>query len=436
VRGDTIFTSLATGTDVRRVAVQTAGTPDLHSLAWSPDGGRIAFVNGNSQWRTSGNVWGSSIWIVNAEGGAPRPVLGDEHLNVSPTWIDSRHMLFVSNRDGPRGVYVVEVGPKGRRGEPRIVAGVADPHSISYSISARKLAYAKFTLRQNVWAYPLGRATAISIKDGRPVTSGSQVIEVSDVSPDGRWLAFDSNRRGNMDLYKMPLGGGDAVPLTALPGNEENPRWSPDGREIAFYASAPGSANNSQIMVMSAEGRPPSALTGSPRWNNYPAWSPSGLAIAFMSNRTGVTRIWLVSRDSVGGAWHEPVQLTDFACLTPAWVPDGSGVLCYDGRDLVSVSTQGRAVWRRNITSTLLLRFNGPFQCTRDGRTIYVSATHEDGRRGVWAIQVAGGTPRLVVVFDDLSLANAFGSFSIGPDQLYLTVSQYESDIWVATLKY
>ena len=75
-------------------------TPDLHSLAWSPDGKRIAYVNGNPQWRTAATCAGSSIWIVNAEGGAPRPVLGDEYLNVSPTWLDARHLLFVSNRDG------------------------------------------------------------------------------------------------------------------------------------------------------------------------------------------------------------------------------------------------------------------------------------------------------------------------------------------------
>jgi hypothetical protein len=66
---------------------------------------------------------------------------------------------------------------------------------------------------------------------------------------------------------------------------------------------------------------------------------------------------------------------------------------------------------------------------------IYVSADHEDGRRGVWAIPVAGGAPRLAVSFDDPALASR-GLISVGPGELYLTVSEYESDIWVAKLRW
>jgi len=311
---------------------------------------------------------------------------------------------------------------------------VADPHSISYSISARKLAYAKFTLRQTISAYPLRPSRPTSIRDGIPLTTGSQVTEETDVSPDGRWLAFDSNRHGNMDLYKMPLGGGDAVPLTALPGNEFAPRWSPDGREIAFYAASPSSPGSYQIMVMPADGGPPSALTNSPGGNFMPAWSPTGLQLAFGSSRTGANRIWLLSRDSVGGAWHEPVQLTHFECGEAAWAPDGSGVLCVSSDDLVLVSPQGRIVWRRNLKAAYGLGLMNPiFRYARDGRTIYVWAEQRGRREGIWAIPVAGGTPRLVFAFDDPAL-DAYGSFSVGPDRLYLPVSQYESDIWVMNL--
>jgi Tol biopolymer transport system component len=437
VVADTIFVYSTADTAARRVAVHTAEYAGLHSPAWSPDGRRLAYVNGNSAWLSSGNVFASSIWIVDAEGGASRQIAGEGFLNVSPTWIDARHLLFVSNRDGPRGVYVVEVGPQGRRGAPRAIPGVADPHSLSYSISARKLAYARFTLRQNIWSYPLGRSAPVSIKDGRPVTSGSQVIEEHDVSPDGRWLVFDSNRRGDMDLYRMPFGGGEAVPLTDFRGNEFGPRWSPDGREIAFYAAVPGPVGgSSRIMVMPAEGGPPSALTDSPRNNSFPAWSPNGLAIAFQSNRTGSDRIWLVTRDSVGGGWHEAVQLTDLACVRPVWAPDGNGVLCQVGGDLVFVSHQGRALWRRNLIPTTGLTSFGAPAYARDGRTIYVQGNHRDSRRGVWAIPVAGGPPRLVIRFDDPTLSVLGVRPDVGPDRLYLTVSQYESDIWVAKLRW
>jgi Tol biopolymer transport system component/tRNA A-37 threonylcarbamoyl transferase component Bud32 len=437
---DTIFASSAANTTPRCVAVhrtQFSRTPfmALHSLAWSPDGRLIAYVNGNALWRSSGNVAPSSIWVVSAQGGEPRQVAGDGFLNVSPTWLDARHLLYASNRDGPqRGVYVVEVGPQGSRGEPRIVPGVADPHSISYSIAAGKIAYARFTLRQNIRSYPLGRPGLISIRDGTPVTSGSQVIEFSDVSPDGRWLVFDSNLRGNMDLYKVPVEGGDAVPLTALPGGEVDPRWSPDGRQIAFTATAPGASGRSQIIVMPAEGGSPTALTNSPSTNSYPAWSPSGLEIAFRSNRAGPMRVWLLSRDGVGAAWHESGPFADCLSVLSDWAPDGSGVLCDTDEDLILVSPQGREIWRRNLIPTSGLISYLFARYARDGRTIYVSGTHRDGRQGVWAIPVAGGAPRLVVASDDPALVATF--LSVSSDRLYLAVSQYESDIWVAKLKY
>ena len=435
---DTIFIASTGDTTLLRVPVPSAQESEVHSLAWSPDGKLIAYVNGNAFWLSGAIAEASSIWIANADGGEPRRVTTDEHLNVSPTWLDARHLLFVSNRNGAPSVYVVEVGSQGSRGEPRDIPEVADPHSISYAIRARKLAYAKFTAHANIWAYPLGRSAAISIKDGRPVTSGSHVIGGSDVSPDGRSLAFDSDRRGNMDLYDLPLGGGDVVPLTALPEDESSPRWSPDGREIAFHAADPGFPGRSQIMVMRAEGGPPSALTSGPGRNSMPAWSPSGLQLAFQSMRTGSWRLWLLSRDSVGGAWHQAVRLTDFSCVPSVWAPDGSGVLCYDpyGRSLVVVSPEGRTLWRRDVGATYGLELYGLVRYSRDGRTIYAAAVPADGRRGVWAIPAAGGTPRLVIAFDDPALEIPVGgSLSVGTDHLYLTVAQYESNIWVANLR-
>jgi len=55
---------------------------------------------------------------------------------------------------------------------------------------------------------------------------------------------------------------------------------------------------------------------------------------------------------------------------------------------------------------------------------------------GIWAISLYGGAPRLIVAFDDPALVNFAGIMSVGPDRLYLTISEYESDIWVAKLRW
>jgi hypothetical protein len=66
---------------------------------------------------------------------------------------------------------------------------------------------------------------------------------------------------------------------------------------------------------------------------------------------------------------------------------------------------------------------------------MYGLGTHRDGRVGIWAISLYGGAPRLIVAFDDPTL-DAPGMISVGRDRLYVTVSQYESDIWVAKLRW
>jgi Tol biopolymer transport system component/tRNA A-37 threonylcarbamoyl transferase component Bud32 len=245
---DTLYVAPAIGSGSRRAL---ASGQQLHSPAFSPDGARIAYVHGNYPWRTSTNAGETEILVVDAAGGPRQLVSPENHLNVSPVWLDARHLLYVSDRDGERAVYVVEVGPNGARGEPRAISGLSDPHSISYSAASQRLAYSKFSIQQNIWSYPLGGSAPLSIRSGRPVTTGTQVIETHDPSPDGRWIAYSGILRGRMHLFKVPAGGGQPVLLTNYPGHEELPRWSPDGREIAFFH---GSAGENSIEVIPAEG--------------------------------------------------------------------------------------------------------------------------------------------------------------------------------------
>ena len=432
VVGDTILAASTAEGEAHRLAVHQRG--DMHSLAWSPDAKLLAYVKGNLNWRAIANVAPSSIWIVSADGGEPQRVTTEDALNVSPAWLDSRHLLFISNRDGPRGVYVVRVGPKGARGEPRLVPGIADPHSISYSTAARRLAFSKLTVSQNIWSYPLDRTATASIREGRPVTTGNTLIEQHDVSPDGRWIAYDGNRRGNMDLYKMLLAGGAPEPLTNSPRDEEGPRWSPDGKEIAFYRYA--ESRRADVMVMPSEGGRVVALTDGPGVNAAPRWSPDGLWIVFGSDRGGTNAAWVLSRDSLGARWHEAAQLTASLCGNPTFAPEGGAVACANGTDgLQLVSPQGGRVVRSDLAAAAGLVFVAYATYSRDGRTIYLNATHRDGRDGVWAIPATGGAARQVVAFDDPKVAGTW-YISVGPDRLYLTVAEYASDIWVANLRW
>ena len=74
---------------------------------------------------------------------------------------------------------------------------------------------------------------------------------------------------------------------------------------------------------------------------------------------------------------------------------------------------------------------------SRDGRTLYLDAKHRDGRRGIWAIPTAGTGARLAVWFNDPArVIPDPNKFAVSRDRLYLALGEYESDIWVARLKW
>ena len=112
-------------------------------------------------------------------------------------------------------------------------------------------------------------------------------------------------------------------------------------------------------------------------------------------------------------------------------------MLCTDNVSTLSVvSPTGRVLWRRDLLATYRLRVQSlSGRYSPHGASIYVSAAHEDGRRGVWEIPVGGGTPRLVVSSNDPA-RSFFAYLSVGLDRLYATVSEYESDVWVMKLRW
>jgi Tol biopolymer transport system component len=428
---DSIFATAADNGEPELLGVHVArmGQTDAHSLAWSPDGRWIAYASGNSAWRTSANVLNASLWIMDAHGGTTVQVTDDTTMNVSPQWLpDGRHLLFVSNRDGPRAIYVVEVGPDGPRGPPQSVPGASDPHSISIAADGRRLAYAKFSVAQNIWSVPIPRSGSVSIRDAVLLTRGNQIIEQPAVSADGEWIVFESDIRGEFDVHKQRLDGGPQQVVADISGIEFAPDLSPDGTDIAYHT--PGG----EIFV-SADGGTPEQLADFAGF--FPDWSPDGLAIAFHSRGPGGVgsgSIWIVVRDRVGMPWSDPRQLADVGCVLPDWAPDGASLVC--SRPLrgeaVRVSRGGDVLSRYGPSTTGLQRFFAA-QFSHDGSRIY-GLTDADGAQGVWWVPANGGRATKVVAFDDPSLSVV--GFAVGPAHLYFTISEQESDIWVMDLEW
>jgi TolB protein len=101
------------------------------------------------------------------------------------------------------------------------------------------------------------------------------------VSPDGRYIAFTSNRQGEYDVWVMNADGSAARNLTRGLGGSYGPKWSPDGRCIAFECRRePGAP---RICVMNADGSDQRVV--SPEPGTRPAWTPDGLSLLYNSVR-------------------------------------------------------------------------------------------------------------------------------------------------------
>ena len=415
-------------------ATRLATLDQPHSLTWSPDGSRLAFVRGNAAFTYTrnaiGNIAPSSVWIISASGGQPERITDAASLNTSPVWLpDGRGLLFISDRDGSRDLYRVALDGSGRPTGPpaRLTTGLG-LHGIDLARDGRVLVYTGFTDYANIWSLPIpDRAVTLSAAGAEPLTAGHQSIEGMAISPDGRWLAFDSDRGGNQAIYRVPLSGGEPEPLSADSGDDFMPSWSPDAREIAYYGFRQG---HRRLFVMPVDGGPPTPVAADSGNQRFPDWSPDGRHLVFHSDRTGRFELYVVDRDSAG-RWSAPRQLTRDGGQEARWSPDGSAILYLRNAGLWVVSPDGAAprllIESRNpaVRPAPMLGLWAP-----DGRTIYYKALDAEGRASLWSIPPAGGEPKLLVRFDDPARPSSRAEFATDGKRFYFTIPERESDIW------
>ena len=407
-----------------------------HSLKWSPDGSRIAYVAGNPEYifgtQTFANAAPCAIEVVSADGGQPVRVTDNLSLNVSPVWTpDGRSLLFVSNRSGSRDIYQVPVDAGGNAtADPiRLTVGLS-VHTFSLSWSGDTLAYSLFSNYTNIWSIPIPRAGPVSVSAARPVTTGNQTIEGLAVSRDGQWLAFDTDRLGNFDIFKMPLDSGTPTQITTHPADDFTPAWSPNGEQLAFHSFRNG---NRDVYVVSADGGSLQQVTFEPHQERFQHWSQDGRQIVFHSDKTGRQDLYIVSREEDSG-WGVPRRLTHDDGTHPRWSPDGRLIAYISIADssLRVISPQAgdpRVLVHSEDPATLPVP--GFVDWSSDSRTVYYKAFDDKHRSSFWSVPASGGKPRLLVQFDDPSRPSNRPEFAAGGDRFFFTIGIRRSDLWL-----
>jgi eukaryotic-like serine/threonine-protein kinase len=431
VIGDSLFVRAEDGTS-RPLAVFY----EPNVCSWSPDGRLIACGSGNSISMdvsdAFGNISPSSIVICRVSDGRVTRVTDSLTLNQTAIWSpDSRWIYFISNRDGPRDIYGLRITGSGEaKGDPvRLTTGLG-AHSVSLSADGRRLAYSSFSTMSNIWSLRLTGSLPVSREEAVKITVGNQSTENTNASRDGKWLFFDSDLSGNMDVYRLALPGGTPERLTTDPSDDFAPQPSPDGREVVFHSWRGGSSRD--IYVLPLDGGPTQRVTDTPLQEALAAWSRDGTALAY-AEFTGRGGVWISRR--VNGSWGAPVRRLDHG-FWANWSPDGR-YLVYT-TDIVAGSLAVLPVDsgppRIVMDGSRGILADKSFW-TDDGKSLVFRGRDTQGRRAIYTIPIAGGPPRLVAWIDPEGSSTLRGGWGYSGDRMYFSADELQSDVLVLEVK-
>ncbi|MGE5815769.1 MAG: TolB family protein, partial [Acidobacteriota bacterium] len=256
-------------------APQLAGPGDfLPALA--PDGRTVAFVRETHE--------GRDIFLLDLVTRIARRLTRDHRRISGLTWSPDGQAVIVSSiRSGMMALYRVALTD----GRIERLANTSDEATEPMARGGR-LVFSQAQTDSNIYRVDLrGQRPAGA---ARLLIGSSRADYAPHISPDGRRIAFLSTRAGGQDIWVASADGTDPRRLTSVP-IASGPRWSPDGRSIAFGGLAPGSARP-DIWTVDAAGGTPKQLTADPSYETILAWAADGRSLYFMSDRSGRFEVW------------------------------------------------------------------------------------------------------------------------------------------------
>ena len=287
-----VLISVRTGRKRKLTYLPRTAEADL-SPSFSPDGRRLAYAR-----YISPAVADIYVMEIPHDGGPTteaRALTRWNRLTRSPVWSgDGKEVFFVTDarRIGP-GVWRA---PAFGGGEARRIQQVGEGStSITLSPRTNRLVYAKQIQDSNIWRLDLSQASGARAnrepKLSRVIAS-TYLDSQPEYAPDGKHIAFQSDRSGDVEIWIANSDGSSPRQLTHLHAQVSGyPRWSPDGKYIVFHARPRGYANLYIVNVDTGSYR---ALTTGDTNDTTPSWSHDGKWIYFLSEAHGETQTWRI----------------------------------------------------------------------------------------------------------------------------------------------
>jgi TolB protein len=214
-----------------------------------------------------------------------------------------------------------------------------------------------------------------------PIT-GDQYISVSPRwSPDGRLIAYTSYRNNNPDLFVLNMDSGRREILSAQRGLNISPAWSPDGQWLALAMSAGGGTN---LFLLPKGGGSPTPLTTGTAISVSPSFSPNGRQIVFNSDRGGSPQVYVMDVD---GTNLRRVTFQGTYNSSPRWSPRGEKIafMCRLGMNQIClINPDGSG--QQQVTNQ---GNNEDPAWSADGRHLVFTSTRT-GRRDIFVMHADG----------------------------------------------
>lgn len=286
----------AADNDVPKVQRLTKTYYPKFFLQYSPDGSHIAFCRHHRNLRGTNQVL-VALRIMKSDGSGDRPLLAEfdaavqiqEHPAFSP---DGKKLLISGGGNdtgnSSKDTFVCDLDAEFNATKLRKVVarnGVQLGEEPKFSPDGKQIAFV--SVDETLWA-----SDADGMNKERVVQVDGSYCHQPVWSPDGQWIAFATDRDGDVELYKVRWDGSELTRLTKSKGFDCRPQWSRDGRWILFTSNRNG---NHDLFLMTEDGFDVRRLTSHSAMDDHGALSPDGRTVSFVSMRDGGFDIYRLS---------------------------------------------------------------------------------------------------------------------------------------------